>query len=139
GWRGEVTVDQGPGRDGGVTVVRAQGARVGNPAVQKHVTLIPYYLWANRGVGEMTVWVSGSPFAIGDVGPAGGFVFYENPNYAADGWRFLEAAPFDQSAGARWGCFRHAIPGARGAAVGTGQQNTAAMLRGCSDPGRPAP
>ena len=64
--------------------------------------------------------MSTAGYAVGDVGPAGGFVFYENPNFAADGWRYLEAAPFDQSAGAKWGCFRRAIEGARGTAVGTG-------------------
>jgi uncharacterized repeat protein (TIGR02543 family) len=26
-------------------------------------------------------------------GPAGGLVFYENPNWESDGWRYLEAAP----------------------------------------------
>jgi len=26
-------------------------------------------------------------------GPAGGLVFYENPNYLSDGWRYLESAP----------------------------------------------
>src|SRR5207253_4693770 len=74
-------------------------------------------------------------YEIGDVGPAGGFIFYENPNAASDGWRYLEAAPFDQSAGARWGCFRRAIPGARGTAVGTGRQNTTDILRACTERG----
>jgi len=46
-----------------------------------------------------------------DTGPAGGFIFDENPNHATDGWRYLEAAPFDQSAGAPWGCFRTPIQG----------------------------
>ena len=70
--------------------------------------------------GEMTVWLPTRDYAPGDIGPAGGLIFYVNPNYAADGWRYLEAAPFDQSAGAKWGCFRTAIAGARGTAVGTG-------------------
>jgi hypothetical protein len=43
-----------------------------------------------------------SEYEVGDVGPAGGFIFYKNPNYASDGWRYLEAAPFDQRAGAKW-------------------------------------
>jgi hypothetical protein len=34
-------------------------------------------------------------YSIGDIGPSGGYVFYENPNYIADGWRYLEAAPAD--------------------------------------------
>jgi len=82
--------------------------------------------------------VAVKPSVVGDAGPAGGFIFYENPNHAADGWRYLEAAPFDQSAGARWGCFRRAIAGARGTAIGTGRQNTRDMLAGCAEPGTAA-
>ena len=41
----------------------------------------------------MSVWLSTAGYALGDIGPAGGYIFYENPNYAADGWRYLEAAP----------------------------------------------
>jgi len=116
---------------GGVTVIRAQARSVTNPeAAAKPVTLIPYSLWANRGAGEMSVWLSTAEYEVGDVGPAGGLIFYKNPNYAGDGWRYLEAAPFDQSAGAQWGAFRHLITGARGTAIGTGRQNTLDMLAG---------
>lgn len=99
---------------------------------------VPYYLWANRGVGEMTVWLLTAGYAVGDVGPAGGLIFYENPTHATDGWRYLEAAPFDQSAGAKWGCFRRAIEGARGTAIGTGRQNTRDMLAACAERGTAA-
>lgn len=120
---------------GGATVINAQAKRIANPASgSQPVRLIPYHLWANRGAGEMAVWLSVGGYEIGDTGPAGGLIFYENPNYAADGWRYLEAAPFDQSAGAKWGCFRKAIPGARGDAIGTGKQNTKDMLAGCAEP-----
>jgi DUF1680 family protein len=98
-----------------------------------NVKLIPYHLWANRGAGEMTVWLMTRAYAIGDTGPAGGLIFYENPNHATDGWRYLEAAPFDQSAGAKWACFRKAIEGARGVAIGTGKQNTLDMIAGCKE------
>ena len=46
---------------------------------------------------------------------------------------YLEAAPFDQSARAKWGCFRTLIPGARGTAIGTGRQNTLDILAACKD------
>ena len=82
----------------------------------------------------MSVWLSKTEYAIGDTGPAGGLIFYVNPNYATDGWRYLEAAPYDQSAGAKWGCFRKAIAGARGTAVGTGKQNTLDVLAACPEP-----
>ncbi|MGH7486057.1 MAG: hypothetical protein ACREMY_10725, partial [bacterium] len=120
----------------GATVINAQARSITNPSGQsKPVTLVPYYLWANRGAGEMTVWVSTAGYSIGDVGPAGGFIFYENPNHDRDGWRYLEAAPFDQSAGAQWGCFRRLAPGARGTAIGTGKQNTLEMIAACSEAG----
>ncbi|MEX2283372.1 MAG: beta-L-arabinofuranosidase domain-containing protein [Gemmatimonadota bacterium] len=119
----------------GVTVINTVARSVTQPtAPAKPVKLIPYYLWANRGAGEMNVWLSSEEYALGDTGPAGGLIFYVNPNYATDGWRYLEAAPFDQSAGAKWGCFRTAIAGARGTAVGTGRQNTLDLLAACAEP-----
>jgi len=118
----------------GVTVLETTARSSSNPSsAPRPVRLVPYHLWANRGAGEMAVWLATREPKSGDVGPAGGFIFYVNPSYAADGWCYLEAAPFDQSAGARWGCFRRAIQGARGTAVGTGKQNTADMLAACND------
>jgi hypothetical protein len=120
---------------GGVTVINTTARRLTNPAaVPRPARLIPYYLWANRGAGEMSVWLSTREYAPGDVGPSGGLIFYVNPSYATHGWRYLEAAPFDQSAGATWGCFRRAINGARGTAVGTGKQNTADIMAACNEP-----
>jgi hypothetical protein len=86
----------------------------------------------------MSVWLSTKEYAIGDTGPAGGLVFYVNPNYAADGWRYLEASPVDQSVGAPWGCFRREIAGARDVAIGTGPQNTRDILAACVDRGTAA-
>jgi DUF1680 family protein len=124
---------------GGVTLIETQAKQITNPQLSAQpVKLIPYYLWSNRGAGEMTVWLSTAGYAIGDTGPAGGFIFYENPNYATDGWRYLEAAPFDQSGGAKWGCFRTAIPGASGKEIGTGEKNTADMLAACAEQGSAA-
>jgi DUF1680 family protein len=123
----------------GVTALDAEARPVTIPNGHAgHVTLIPYYLWANRGADTMSVWLSMRDYTPGDVGPAGGLIFYVNPHYATDKWRYLEAAPFDQSAGARWGCFRRAIAGARGSAVGTGLQNTKDMLAACAEEGSAA-
>ncbi len=47
----------------------------------------------------------------------------------------LEAALEDQSTGAEWGCYGTLIAGADGTAVGTGAQNTADILAGCSEAG----
>jgi hypothetical protein len=124
---------------GGAIVIDTSARSVTDPSSTfRPVTLIPYHLWANRGAGEMSVWLSKEEYRPGDTGPAGGLVFFVNPDHARDGWRYLEAAPFDQSAGARWGCFRREVEGARGTAVGTGRQNTADILAACDDPGSAA-
>jgi len=124
---------------GGAEVLTGEARNMSVPtSAPKPVKLIPYYLWANRGAGEMSVWLSSSEYTLGDTGPAGGLIFYVNPNYAADGWRYLEAAPFDQSAGAKWGCFRIPIEGARGTAVGTGRQNTKDIVKFCPQRGTAA-
>jgi uncharacterized protein len=136
---GELKASVDRGLLGGVPTIEAEARSLSHPSSPaRRITLIPYYLWANRGAGEMSVWLSTAGYSVGDTGPAGGFIFYENPNYAKDGWRYLEAAPFDQSAGASWGCFRRAIPGARGTAIGTGKQNTMDMLAACTEPGSAA-
>jgi hypothetical protein len=135
----DMTTSSDPALFGGATTIRAFGRRMSVPsAAMKPIALIPYQLWSNRGAGEMTVWLSKDEYAIGDTGPAGGLIFYVNPNHATDGWRYLEAAPSDQSAGAKWGCFRTAIAGARGTAIGTGRQNTKEMLAACADRGSAA-
>ncbi len=131
----ELRVRSDPELFDGVPLVETAARPMTDPSAPfKPARLIPYHLWANRGAGEMSVWLSRTEYALGDTGPAGGLVFYENPNWARDGWRYLEAAPYDQSAGAKWGCFRREISGARGTAVGTGKQNTADMLAACAQP-----
>lgn len=62
-------------------------------------------------------------YYIGDRSPSGGKIFYDKGTFSA-GWRYLEAAPSDQSAGAQWGCSGTDIPGAAGTNIGTGKQNT---------------
>ena len=61
-------------------------------------------------------------YALRDTGPAGGLICYINPNYLADGWHYLEAAPSDQSAGLIWGDY--STTGATATAIGTGRANT---------------
>ena len=124
---------------GGVTTIETEARSLTHAAAASQpLKLIPYYLWANRGAGEMTVWLPTREFEPGDIGPAGGFIFHKNPNWQKDGWRYLEAAPFDQSAGAKWGSFRKSIPGAKGTAVGTGKKNTLDILAGSDEPGTAA-
>jgi DUF1680 family protein len=122
------------GQLGDAWTIRTEARSIVNPSLPaKPMHLIPYHLWANRGAGQMTVWLPVEGYAPGDIGPAGGYIFYDNPNYATDGWRYLEAAPFDQSMGAKWGCFRSPTEGARGTSIGTGRRNTADILAACRE------
>jgi len=110
------------------------------------------------GASNVILYAQWTPYVIGDTGPAGGYIFYDkgsyykadftivkaagngtvpiNPNY--DGWRYLEAAPYDQSAGTEWGCYGVSISGAGGTAVGTGKQNTIDIEAGCTIAGTAA-
>ncbi len=63
-------------------------------------------------------------YKLRDIGPAGGFIFYINPNYEKDGWRYLEAAPVDQSA-SMWNA--NILTGGTKTDIGTGSANTAKM------------
>ena len=52
---------------GGVTVIDTEARDISNPSSPaKPVRLIPYYLWANRGAGEMSVWLAKAEYAPGD-------------------------------------------------------------------------
>jgi hypothetical protein len=72
-------------------------------------------------------------YNIGDTGPAGGFIFYVNPNYESDGWKYLEAATSDFS-GDRNGYYilwyngTNIKTGAREDAIGTGMSNTQKII-----------
>jgi hypothetical protein len=82
-------------------------------------------------------------YSVGDTGPSGGYVFYENPNYIADGWRYLEAAPYgwydgdpdssgysgDADPNFQWGAYDYAVdPSATATAIGSGASNTANIV-----------
>ena len=76
-------------------------------------------------------------YSLRDIGPAGGLIFYDKGS-VSDGWRYLEAAPSDQSTSAEWGCYGTLISGADGTAVGTGEQNTIDIETGCTISGTAA-
>ena len=66
-------------------------------------------------------------YTVGDTGPAGGLIFYDKGS-SSDGWRYLEAAPSDQSTGIQWYNGNYVVTGATGTAIGTGQANTTAIV-----------
>ena len=87
--------------------------------------------------GETTLYAKWVPFSLRDAGPAGGLICYDKGSFATDAqgnkWRYLEAAPSDQSTGIAWwnGCYT--TTGATGTAVGTGTTNTVAIIKSQED------
>ena len=66
-------------------------------------------------------------YNLRDVGPAGGLIFYINPTAGSNGWKYLEAAPGDQSTGTIWSNISSQI-GTTGTDIGTGYTNTLAII-----------
>jgi hypothetical protein len=92
----------------------------------------PYILVdSSAGAAVWTVLggsATGSLYAIGDAGPAGGIVFHVTDG----GLHGLEAATVDQVS-TQWGCHGTTTSGANGTVVGTGEQNTADIIAGCNE------
>jgi hypothetical protein len=83
-------------------------------------------VWTVLGGSATGSSATGSLYAIGDTGPAGGIVFHVTDG----GLHGLEAATVDQEQ-APWGCNGTSILHANGTAVGTGEQNTVNIIAGC--------
>lgn len=61
-----LTAEARPDLLGGVTIIKGEAEAVSEKGgkvftEKKTVTLIPYYAWANRGKGEMAVWLAREP------------------------------------------------------------------------------
>lgn len=66
-------------------------------------------------------------YALRDIGPAGGYIFYDKGSYS-DGWQYLEAAPVSTEwTGREWGSYETLI-GGTGTGIGTGQSNTTTIV-----------
>ncbi|MBU4491547.1 MAG: DUF1566 domain-containing protein [Euryarchaeota archaeon] len=66
-------------------------------------------------------------YALRDIGPAGGYIFYDKGSYS-DGWRYLEAAPASTEwTPKHWGVYGTLIGGTE-TGIGTGQSNTTTIV-----------
>jgi len=77
-------------------------------------------------------------YNLRDTGPAGGLIFYINPNYATDGWKYLESWTADESGTYRsWGNpWKTSNTWTAGTltAIGTGYANTYTYMTGEEHP-----
>lgn len=75
----------------------------------------------------------------GTPGPAGGIIFYDK-GYYSDNWRYLEAAPFDQTTTAVWGCSDMSVSAVKYVMdIGKGKVNTQAIVTAHTTAGGYAP
>jgi len=90
---------------------------------------VAYVDEANYTMGTFNVTLYAKWTIILITGPAGGKVFYDKGSYS-DGWRYLEAAPSNQSTLQVWSNVNYEPVGtsAQGTAIGTGQANTTAII-----------
>jgi hypothetical protein len=65
-------------------------------------------------------------YAVGDLGPTGGIVFYDKGIYSA-GWRYAEVAQADL-ADFEWGCASSSVTAAQSSAIGKGFYNSGTIL-----------
>lgn len=80
------------------------------------------------------VYNDGKIYSLREKGPAGGWIFYENPNWKTDGWRYLEAAPEDSPVLCMWlststWLNTDLATGGTLLSIGSGKNNTAKMLQ----------
>lgn len=74
-----------------------------------------------------TLETTAGEFAIGDIGPAGGYIFYENPDYLTDGWRYMELSPLSTEVnGYVWGGKETTV--GTSTDLGAGQNNTTIIV-----------
>ncbi len=67
------------------------------------------------------------PYLIGERGPAGGWIFYDKGNND-NGWRYLEAAPENQSDAIAWSTANSSLISSTGTSVGDGISNTKTII-----------
>ncbi|MDD2635939.1 MAG: hypothetical protein PHW82_10610 [Bacteroidales bacterium] len=74
-----------------------------------------------------TLGTAAGEYTIGDIGPAGGYIFYENSDYLTDGWRYLELSPLSTEVnGYVWG--GKETPVGTSTDLGAGQNNTTKIV-----------
>jgi len=112
--------------DPGIGSVALTGTTAVNPT-----TTTTYTLTATNVAGSVTATttVTVSSYVLLDIGPAGGYIFYDKGSYSGSpSWRYLEAAPASTEwTGKQWGSYGTLI-GGTGTGIGTGQSNTTIIV-----------
>jgi len=80
------------------------------------------------GADDVTLYAQWTPlYALRDIGPAGGRIFYVKADGYSDGWMYMEAAPQSTETSKEWGSYGTFI-GRTETGIGTGQSNTTIIV-----------
>lgn len=79
---------------------------------------------------QISITTSLTNYEVGDIGQAGGIIFYDKGNYS-DGWRYLEATT-ENLGGPVWGC-NGLLINANNEELGGGLENTNLIIQNCND------
>jgi hypothetical protein len=93
----------------------------------RDLTLKAYAIAPGMNVSPVTTVSYSILFPLLSMGPSGGTIFYDKGDDVG-GWRFLEAAPIDQSAGILWDDGDGAATGVIGTDIGDGESNTISIV-----------
>jgi len=91
-------------------------------------------VWVNPAGGSGYQEPAEGPYGLRETGPAGGLIFYINPNADQDGWKYLELAPtsgpdaWDQTMNYPWCPSDDFFFTNTGMEVGAGKTNTALLI-----------
>ena len=109
--------------------------QVSGSTVNDFSNTLTYTVVAEDGSSlDYVVTAAGDPYnlSLGDRGPAGGHIFYINPDCESDGWKYLEAAADDESNFYIWiqgGDTQETRNGFTNTGIGTGLTNSNAITK----------
>jgi len=127
---GSITVNQDS--DKSFTITPDTGYQIDDVLVDgSSVGAVSLYTFTNvtqdHTISATFIIESSGTYDLRDIGPAGGWIFYDKGSYS-DGWRYLEAAPASTEwTGKEWGSYGTLI-GGTGTGIGTGQSNTTKIV-----------
>jgi hypothetical protein len=118
----------------GIILIKNTGPEI-NRTIGKSVR--EFFVKLNLSSEDLNGPIESALYAVGDIGPAGGVIFFVKPNNSG-GWRYLEASPVDFDFAVAWG-ETATLPDARnalwtpnepetGAGLGDGQRNTKLLI-----------
>jgi hypothetical protein len=123
----KIQIGNGIGAFDSISVLGYQYAHLLRPNTTYYVRA---YAITENNISVYGNEVSFQTLLVGELGPGGGWVFFNKGNMDG-GWQYLEVAPADQSTGGQWGCYGISIP-ERSFLVGAGESNTHLTMTNCT-------